>query len=133
MFTLKDKIYFYDCDPAGILFYANIFKIAHKCYEEFLSDISDVRNFFFDDSVLLPIIHSEADYFNPLSAGEDIVINVFASVVKESSFELTYKLLRGGETCIIAKTVHVAVDKKSFAKTKLPEELKTKLFENSEK
>jgi len=132
MFTLKDKIYFYDCDPAGILFYANIFKIAHKSYEEFLADICDIRNFFDDASVLLPIIHSEADYFKPLIEGNEIAVNVSASVVKESSFELTYKLLRNEEVCIIAKTVHVAVDKKSFAKTKLPDDLKSKLLENLE-
>lgn len=127
----EERINFYDCDPAGILFFANIFRLAHKSYEQFLSEISPERNFFDDDSVLLPIIHSEADYLKPLTAGSDVTVEVTASVVKKSSFELTYNISKGETLYGSVKTVHVAVDKKSFAKTELPPELKMNLLEHS--
>ena len=36
MYQTKIKITFADLDPAGILFYANIFKHAHSAYEEMI-------------------------------------------------------------------------------------------------
>lgn len=124
----KDKINFYDCDPAGILFFANIYKIAHKAYESFLLDISPERDFFSDGNILLPIIHSEADYIKPLTPGNKIEIEVSVSILRQSSFELTYNVLLDDDLCAKVKTVHVAVDKKSFSKTNLPGNLKDSLF-----
>ena len=33
MFTIKRKINFFDCDPAGIIFYSRIFEFCHSAYE----------------------------------------------------------------------------------------------------
>ncbi len=119
---------FYDCDPAGIIFYANIFKYAHSNYEKMISSFELDLDYFVNNNFIVPIIHTEADYFKPLKTGEKISIQTVVSRLKDSSFELTHKFF-GSENDLRAevKTVHVFVDKKSFQKTKIDETIFRKL------
>ena len=123
MFTSEVKIQFHDCDPAGILFYANIFKHAHDVYQEFLSQLE--RNYFADPVYVLPITKSSAEYFSPMKSGESYKCKIMVSKLQESSFELTF-LFYDAESNVHAevKTVHVAVNKSNFIKTSIPEDLK---------
>lgn len=131
MFLTKERLNFYDCDPAGIIFYASLFKIAHTAFEKFLAYISPDRNFFFDDELVLPIIHCEADYFKPLKAFDEIDVSVIVREVRDNSFELNYKFEIDSKLYAEAKTIHVCVDKTKFEKTNLPNQLKSKLNEKS--
>lgn len=131
MFNSFTKVYFFDADPAGIIFYASIFKFAHAAYEDFMRSLKLSRDFFFDEEVVLPIVHAEADYLKPLKVGDELKIDVWVSRLMKSSFELSYKfhdaLL---DTAATTKTVHVCVSKKDFKKTELPKELYLKLSEH---
>lgn len=127
LFQAKMRINFYDCDPAGIMFFANIFKFAHTAYELFLNNISPERNFFFDDELVLPIIHSEADYKKPLKAFQEIDCRVEVNELRNSSFELHYTFLVDGKIYATASTVHVCVAKETFEKCNLPGSLKDAL------
>jgi len=131
MFLTKERLNFYDCDPAGIIFFASLLKIAHTAYEKFFAEISPMRNFFFDDEIVLPIIHCEADYYKPLKAFAEIDVSVIVKEVRDNSFELNYKFEIDNKLYAEAKTVHVCVDKKIFEKTNLPNQLKSKLNEKS--
>ena len=131
MFTTNVKVYFYDADPAGIIFYASLFKYVHAAYEDFLRDLHTERNFFFDRDYILPIIHAEADYIKPIRVGEELSIEVVVSALKNSSFEVSYKFYKdSNQFTAIAKTVHVCVLKEKFKKIELPKDLYGKLKAN---
>jgi 1,4-dihydroxy-2-naphthoyl-CoA hydrolase len=127
MFTANIKVYFYDADPAGIIFYASIFKYVHAAYEDFFRSLSTERNYFFDRDYILPIMHAEADYVRPIRVGDELRIEVNVSLLKTSSFEITYRFYLGDQFTSMAKTVHVCVLKEKFEKIELPEELHEKL------
>jgi len=128
MFETRVKVYFYDADPAGIIFYASIFKFAHYAYEDLIRSFNLDKNYFFDDEIILPIIHTQADYFSPIKVGEDLLISVTASQLRDNSFELSYKFTDISDKIrASAKTVHVCVNKKDFKKNKLPDQLIEKL------
>ena len=111
MFKSEIKISFYDCDPAGILFYANLFKFAHKNYEALIENFKLSSNYFNDDNFVVPIIHTEGNYFIHMKPGDKIEV-------------LTYKFLnKDCKLCADVKTVHVFVDKKSFEKINIPAEI----------
>ena len=131
MFTTKIKVYFYDADPAGIIFYASLFKYVHAAYEDFMRSLHIERNFFFDRDYVLPIMHAEADYVKPIKVGDVLRIDLVVSSLKDSSFELSYKFYKedGGFTAL-AKTVHVCVLKKKFEKIELPKDFYDKLKTN---
>jgi len=124
MYKKEIKVNFFDTDPGGIIFYANIFRYIHTAYEEFLAHFNTQINFFDDNTYILPIIHTEADYISPIKLHENLQIEIIVTQLKKSSFELCYNISTQNEKLKCrAKTVHVCVDKKTFMKEELPEEL----------
>jgi YbgC/YbaW family acyl-CoA thioester hydrolase len=117
MFTIKRRINFYNCDPAGILFYAKLFEISHSVYEEMIDSFKLKENYWSNDKFVVPIIKTDGAYFKPLKAGENISINLSVTLLKNNSFELTYEWINNsGELVAKARTVHVFVDKKRWKK-----------------
>ena len=125
MITTKRKINFFDCDPAGILFYGNIFFFCHSAYEELIFSFNLKINYWQNDVFVVPIIKSTADYLKPFKYGDEITIEVWATELRDSSFELNYKCSnQSGDVCAEVKTVHVLIDKKTWQKKELTPELK---------
>ena len=128
MFTVKRKINFYDCDPAGILFYAKLFEINHSVYEDMVNSYKLKENYWFNDKFVVPIIKTDGAYFKPLKGGVTVTVNLSVTLLKENSFELTYEWMdEKGELAAKARTVHVFVDKKSWKKIPIFDELKKSL------
>jgi YbgC/YbaW family acyl-CoA thioester hydrolase len=128
MFNIKRKINFYDCDPAGILFYAKLFEINHSVYEDMIDSFNLKYDYWHNDVFVVPIIKTDAEYLKPLKAGDHISINLSVTLLKENSFELTYEWFNSdGELVSKARTVHVFLDKKSWKKNHIPKEIKTGL------
>ena len=124
MFTIKKNINFYDCDPAGILFYARLFEINHSVYEAMINSFELKENYWFNDKFVVPIIKTDGAYFKPLKSGETVSINLSVTQMKENSFELTYEWIDNtGELAAKARTVHVFVDKKRWKKIPIFEEI----------
>lgn len=131
MFKKEIKINFYDCDPAGILFYANLFKFAHKIYEDLIEGFGLKDGYFDNENFIVPIIHTDANYLIPMKPGDEIEVSVNVSQIRNSSFELTYNFLnKESKLCADVKTVHVFVDKKSFEKITIPAEILKNLEAN---
>jgi 1,4-dihydroxy-2-naphthoyl-CoA hydrolase len=124
MFNLKRKINFYDCDPAGILFYARLFEINHSVYEEMINSFKLKESYWFNDKFVVPIIKTDGAYFKPLKGGETVSINLSVTLLKENSFELTYEWTdEAGDIAAKARTVHVFVDKKRWKKIPIYEDI----------
>lgn len=128
MITIKKRINFYDCDPAGILFYGEIFSICHTAYEELVSTFNLENDYWQNDEFVVPIINSSADYLIPFKNGDSASVNVSVTDLRNSSFELSYKCFnQRNELCAKVKTVHVFVNKKSWKKKALLQEIKSGL------
>ncbi|MCH7826939.1 MAG: acyl-CoA thioesterase [Bacteroidetes bacterium] len=129
MFQFKRRINFYDCDPAGILFYGRIYEICHEAYEAMIESFNLRESYWINENFIVPIIHSEAKYRKPLRAGETIEIEITVTILKESSFELTYLFKNSkGEITNNVRTVHVFVNKADWKKMKITDEIKEGLF-----
>ena len=125
MITSKKKINFYDCDPAGILFYANIFFFCHSAYEELIASFKFETNYWQNEYFVTPIINTNAEYIKPFKYGDSVNVELVVTDLRNSSFELSYKCLnQSNEVCALVKTVHVFVDKKSWKKVELISEIK---------
>lgn len=127
-FTIKRRINFYDCDPAGIIFYSRVFEFAHSAYEQIIQSIEKEEDYWNNDKYVVPIIKSESTYIKPMKYGDEITINVNVSELRSSSFELRYNMVSAdGDLNCSVKTVHVFVDRKSWEKMKMPEYIKNVL------
>ncbi len=126
MFT--KRISFYDCDPAGILFYGRIFELCHSAYEDLIRSFKLKSNYWDNEEYAVPIVHTEGDYMLPLKPGDEVTVEVSVSVLKESSFELSYVCRNGsGEITNKVRTVHIFVDKKQWKKRPIIDEVKSGL------
>ena len=118
MFTHKTKINFYDCDPAGILFYGRVFELCHQAYEAMIDGFDLEEDYWNNPEYIVPVLNAESHYRKPMKYGEIISIELKVSTLKSSSFELTYAFVNEtSEICCEAKTVHVFADKNNWKKT----------------
>ncbi len=68
-FQTTVKIDFFECDPAGVIFFGNIFRLAHKVYEDFFRD-GGYDEIFRNPEFAFPVVHTEADFHAPMKFGE---------------------------------------------------------------
>lgn len=124
-FTIKRRINFYDCDPAGIIFYSRVFEFAHSAYEQLIQSIEKNEDYWNNNKYIVPIIKTEANYIKPIKNEDEITINVKLNQLRSSSFELQYEMLNeSDEPLCNVKTVHVFVNKQSWEKMDMPGNIK---------
>jgi len=131
MFIHKLTAHVHDTDAAGVIYFANFYRMAHTTYEAFMESIGFSIRYFLDEAPCLPlIVHSEADYKKPIRTGDKLVVELNVEKVGKSSYGLAYRI-RDDKTEIVSelKTVHVTVSKKDKRTIPLPEDLKKKLSE----
>ncbi|MBA4250991.1 MAG: hypothetical protein C0425_05480 [Chlorobiaceae bacterium] len=128
-FSYERTIHFFDCDPAGIIFYSRIFDFSHEAYESFFKNLFPEKNYFDDDLLVFPIVHAESNYLNALKHNDKILIELNVENISASSFTLIYKIFKAEIECANAKTVHVCVDKTVWKKKSLPQNIKELLKE----
>ncbi len=127
-FTHSVQIKFHQADPAGIMYFAHIFSLAHDCLELFVQAAGySWDEFFRNNKTLAPIRHAECDYFKPLIAGETYNIAVCLTAFSSSSFQMQYCFSKDDVTYATVNLVHTCLDLKTFKKIEIPNKLKEKL------
>ena len=129
MYTSKRKINFYDCDHAGILFYAKIYELCHSVYEGMIQSFDLKEDYWMNEDYIVPIIHSEATYHKPLVYNSFVEIQLSVSSISTSAFKLAYACKNeNGELCVEVLTTHVFVDKKTWKKKQIKDDVKSGLM-----
>ena len=130
-FTHKLTAQVHDTDAAGVIYFANFYRMAHTTYEAFMESIGFSIRYFLDDAPCLPlIVHSQADYKKPIRTGDKLKIELKVEKVGTSSYGLAYQIKDHNDDLVAdLKTVHVTVSKENNGKMPLPENFKKKLLE----
>ncbi len=124
MFLHNIKINFYDCDPAGILFFGRVFELCHQAYESMVDGFGLEENYWNNPDYIVPILNAESHYHMPIKYGDNIRVEIKVTNLKSSSFELSYTLINeSSEKCCEVRTVHVFVDKKTWKKNPMNEKI----------
>ncbi len=127
-FTTQFKIHFDEADPAGIAFSGGLFTKVHRCYEDFVEALGqDASAFFLSPETLYPLLKFQADYHKPLLPLQNYEVKIGVVGLSTSSFTLQYRVTQGDESFATLTSVHVAVNKKTFQKTSIPEDLRVNL------
>ncbi|MDE3085095.1 MAG: acyl-CoA thioesterase, partial [Verrucomicrobiota bacterium] len=117
-------IHFSDTDAAGVVFFANYFALCHEAYEESLAAAGiDLKTFFSDNGIVVPIAKSEASYLRPLAAGDKVRVTVAPLPMSENDFSVAYevvKLSAAEKSVARVRTEHVCIDSKTRARRALP-------------
>lgn len=130
-FRTKKRINFFDCDPAGIMFFGKAFSLMHSAYEEMITSLG-IKDYWNSDDFFVPITEASTKYNTPVKAGQDIIIDVWISQLRERSFELQYICRSENKVEFFSsRTVHIFTNR-NFEKISIPNEIETKLKKYSE-
>jgi 1,4-dihydroxy-2-naphthoyl-CoA hydrolase len=123
-FTYARTTHFADTDAAGVVFFANYLAICHEAYEESLSAAGiDLKGFFADNGVVVPVAKSEVEYLRPIACGDRLTVSVKPKALSENSFEIQFEVARTGppvKCAARARTEHVCIDSSTRARKALP-------------
>lgn len=123
-FAYRRTVHFADTDAAGVVFFANYLAICHEAYEESLAAAGvDLKTFFADNGIVIPIAKSEAEYLRPLACGEKISIALKPAALSDNSFEIRYEITKLGPPEKIAariRTEHVCTSSTKRERAVLP-------------
>lgn len=126
-FITTNKIRMYDTDTAQILFFGNQFRFINDALEDLLEQEGITLNHLFTKSPYgFVFVHAESDYVAPLVGGDHIRIEVVLDHLGNSSFGFSYEIYKVETNQLAGKgnTRHVTIDRKTFKKISIPDELR---------
>jgi 4-hydroxybenzoyl-CoA thioesterase len=113
-FTTRIKVRFGDCDPAGLVYFVNVFHYLHIAMEEFFAARCGIgyERLMADERIGFPTVKVEAEFFTPLVYGDEAEVEVCVSRVGTASatFEYSVRRVSDGMLCARATNVHVAMN-----------------------
>lgn len=115
-----------DTDAAGVIYFSRQFALAHEAFERFLETVGlGLGRIVREEDFRVPIVHAESDYKAPLRLGDPVTVNLIAEKIGNTSFALCYDLLdHAGRNVGRVRTVHVAVDARTWKKRPVPDKLR---------
>ena len=136
---LKRTVRFGDTDAAGVVHFHELFRWCHETWEESLEKYGIILQEIFPTTqinsrqldVALPIVHCEANYFQPLYVGDTIIIELNPEKLNESSFVLRFKLVKNGENIGSINIKHVSINPITRETCALSEQINIWLYQSS--
>ena len=112
-------------DATGALFFANVYYLTHEALEHYLVSVGmDIGHILTTLPYHLPVVHSEADYLQPMRPGQPLRIAVRLDEVGTTSFTLGYHVTTPeGVPLATARVAHVVVGRSDGEKQAIPDEL----------
>lgn len=127
-FQKEIQIRFHEADPAGILFFGNIFALAHGCFEDFIQAAGFTwKEWFHTKDYMIPIRHTESNYLKPFRPGEKYQVTVTVAKIGNSSFQMKYLFSSALGTHADVRMTHAFLEAKSLQKTSVPETVRNRL------
>ncbi len=128
MYKYQTVIRLHHTDAAGVVYFANLFVLAHECYESFLDQDNSIGSIIEQGEFIVPIVHAEADYKMPLKLSEKVDIEMALNKTANSSFELGFAFINeSSQVAVEVKTTHTVLQQDTRKPVKIPRALKNTL------
>lgn len=127
-FTYTRTVRFQDTDAAGVVYFVNVLAMCHEAYEESLATSNiDLKIFFSNPSVAIPIVHASVDFRYPMFCGDRVIIYLTTQHLGINEFDISYKIVVGEQLVAKAITRHVCINAISRTRQQLPDEISQSL------
>jgi 4-hydroxybenzoyl-CoA thioesterase len=129
MFSIRIPVRFGDTDPAGLVYYPNLFHYCHVAMEEFFGSQcgTPYHQMVAEDRIGFPVVKAVTEFHSPLVYGDEVEVKVGLTKVGRSSISLVYQLTRNGDLCVSSTQVHVAMDLDTKRAISIPSPLRQHL------
>ena len=109
LFQFQTRVTLYDSDAAGVLFFANQFRLVHDAYEAFLESKNlGLSKIVREADFLLPLVHASTNYKAILRPGDPVNIKLALKKMGKTSFTVSHEIYKADGTLAgHGETVHV--------------------------
>ena len=101
-FIYKRRIAFHETDAAGVVYFANYFRLAEEAETHALASLGSVVT---RDGYLYPRVHAEADYLAPLRFFDEVSVHARIIRIGSSSVHWKFDIFNGEQICATVKTI----------------------------
>ena len=126
-FIYHRTVRFADTDAAGVVYFAQALSICHEAYEASLQATEiDLKQFFKNPSVAIPITHAGIDFYRPMFCGDLLIVQLLPQFISQTEFEIHYQIFIqeiSKKSAANAITRHVCIDSTQRIRKPLPEEI----------
>jgi 1,4-dihydroxy-2-naphthoyl-CoA hydrolase len=124
-FIYKRIVRFQDTDAAGVVYFASVLTMCHEAYEESLAVSGiNLKAFFSNPDVAIPIVHASVDFFQPMFCGDQIFIHLIPKQIASEKVEIAYQIVAVSEKLIAkAITKHICIEPISKTRKAMPAEM----------
>lgn len=124
MFEYPRSIGMRDVDAGGVLFFARYLSLAYEASEAlFVEHDLSIKAMVENYGVVLPVIHADVDYRQPLSIGETAIIQLSVTNISRRTFTLAFNFLSKEKKAANGEIIHACVDCGTRQATALPEQI----------
>lgn len=125
LYSYQTQIFLRDTDATGVLFAAEQVRMGTETLEMFLHSRGKSLQDIVNSSYLIPIVHVESDYLEPLFLSDPITITMYLEKIGTKSLTFFYEITRGeiGQKVGSVRVVHVCVHKDTRTSVELPSEI----------
>lgn len=96
------RIAFHETDAAGVVYFANYFRLAEEAETHALASLGSVVT---RDGYLYPRVHAEADYLAPLRFFDEVSVHARITRIGSSSVHWKFDIFHGEQICATVKTI----------------------------
>ena len=101
-YIYKRRIAFHETDAAGVVYFANYFRLAEEAETHALASLGSVVA---RDGYLYPRVHAEADYLAPLRFFDEVSVHASIIRIGSSSVHWKFDIFHGEQICATVKTI----------------------------
>jgi len=112
--TRSERIYWGDCDPAGIIFFPRYFDIFDRTTTAMFEQALGMTKYEFLKAYKFhgyPMVDIRAKFLRTTRFGDDVVIETAVPDFKRSSFDISHRLLKNGQLAVECSETRVWVSK----------------------
>lgn len=122
-FQTQVTISFDQADPAGIMFFGEIYRCAHRAFEQFVLQAGFTwSEYFRTPDWLIPLRHSQADYLAPLLPGQTYQVTIYLTRLSQGTLQVQYDFTQGSKLHAQVQTVHTYLNARTKEKTAMPDQ-----------
>lgn len=92
-YTIKHRIRFSECDPAGIVFYPQYFVMFNDCIEKWMDSMIDdgYNGIIAKHKVGMPTVNIQANFHSISKMGDDVELKIGVRKIGSRSFQLHWQ------------------------------------------
>jgi 4-hydroxybenzoyl-CoA thioesterase len=124
-FSTRITVRFGETDPAGLVYYPNIFHYFHIALEEFFAARCGIsyQKLLADERIGFPTVKAQTEFLAPFIYGDEVDVEISVSKIGTSSATFEYSARRATDQKLCARStqVHVAMNLDTRRPLPIPE------------